>query len=182
MRSALIAIFGAILIVTSQVPIPAAAYAFLPCSWGSSATQVTYKWGPNLGNPTFLWQIKFNESISDWNTSTVRPDLVENSGSPNTLDSYSAVDNNYGVATVTCSGSTMLSFVAKANSNYGPSYNWDGNFMRSVTGHELGHGLGLDHSTSTAIMNTSRDRYTIYVPQVDDTSGIAALYPQGCPC
>lgn len=169
-------------IFATQLPSQVAAYTFAPCWWPSSSTQVTYKWGPNQQNPIYLWRQRFTQSVSDWSSSTVRPDLVENSSSPNVLDSYDAADGNYGTATLVCSGTSMISFTAKANSYYGPTYNWDTNFMRSIAGHELGHGLGLNHSTSTAIMNTSRDRYVIYVPQSDDTSGIAALYPPGCPC
>lgn len=172
----------AFVLVAAQIPQPGLAFTLLNCSWGSSATQITYKWGPNLGSPTYTWRIKFNESISDWNTRVAAPKFAENAGSPNSLDSYTAADNNYGLFEYTCSGGWFNWFVAKANSYYGPSYNWDGNFMRSVTGHEMGHGFGLGHSSAYAIMNTSRDRYTLYVPQQDDLDGVAAIYPPRCPC
>lgn len=181
MRRTLALVLG-IIVLAAQTPAPAAAYTFAPCWWPASSTQVTYKWGPNQQNPIYLWRQRFTQSVSDWNNSVVRPDLVENSGSSNVLDSYDAADGNYGVAQLVCNGTSMVRFTAMGNSNRGPEYNWDTNFMRSITGHELGHGLGLNHSTATAIMNTSRNRYVLYVPQADDANGIAALYPPGCPC
>lgn len=150
-----------------------------PCRWwNTTPMNIYFDWGPNLQNPSYTWRLRFSDSVGDWNSIGTKPVVSWSSGSSNVLDSYTEADNNYGKTAITCVFGFMNRFVAYANSNYGPSYNWDNNFMRSVTGHELGHGLGLGHSTvSPAIMNTSRDRYTIYVPQTDDRDGLNSLYP-----
>lgn len=51
-------------------------------------------------------------------------------------------------------------------------------FRRSVANHELGHHIGIRHSTvSPAVMNSGRDRETVYLPQVDDVCGVNHRYP-----
>jgi len=49
-------------------------------------------------------------------------------------------------------------------------------FKQSTACHEEGHSLGLGHSTATCIMNTSRDRETIYEPKSDDITGVNSIY------
>ncbi|MFC4619539.1 matrixin family metalloprotease [Camelliibacillus cellulosilyticus] len=50
------------------------------------------------------------------------------------------------------------------------------NVARTAAGHELGHGIGLDQSSSKAMMSSSRDRTKVYVPQTDDINGVNARY------
>ena len=150
------------------------------CAWSSGQISVPYTWGPNLQNPTYTWRQTFTTSVSDWNAAVTKPQYYESSTSVNQFDSYTAQDGLYGYAAVSCfvNPYQMASFTAKANSEYGPSYNWDASFMRSVTGHEMGHGLGLWHSTvSPSIMNSSRNRYVTFNPQTDDINGIGSMYP-----
>lgn len=46
--------------------------------------------------------------------------------------------------------------------------------MAATAAHEVGHTLGLGHSTSAAVMNPS---YSYSSPQTDDVNGLNALYP-----
>jgi Matrixin len=53
--------------------------------------------------------------------------------------------------------------------------------LRSTTGHEIGHALGLDHppkTTSQILMYTLqyRDRNVLYTPQTDDVNGVNSIY------
>lgn len=48
--------------------------------------------------------------------------------------------------------------------------------VRSSISHELGHAIGLYHSTKTAVMNVDRDRSKIYSPQKDDIDGSIASW------
>jgi hypothetical protein len=171
-----------LLILTTQSTAFGANNLDVPCRWpdpGYRPFWISHWWGPNLvGSPDYDWRIKFNLSQSDWNNTGGPIGWFESSASANKFDSYWASDGLYGMYSTSCSGGLAFSTTALANSAYGSSYNWNANFMRSVTGHESGHGLGLGHSTVTpAIMNTSRDRYTIYTPQTDDVNGLWQRYP-----
>lgn len=155
----------------------------VPCPWqNATPLNIYFEWGPNLiGSSSYTWRLRFSDSVGDWNSQGTKPLVQWSSGAVNRLDSYTAADNNYGYASIACTGPfwdrKMSSFYAYANSYYGPEYSWNDFFMRSVTGHELGHGLGLGHSYQYSIMNTSRDRYTLYRPQQDDRNGLNAMYP-----
>lgn len=155
----------------------------VPCPWtNTTPLNIYFEWGPNLiGNPSYTWRLRFSDSVGDWNSQGTKPLVQWSSGAANRLDSYTAADGYYGYASIACTGPfwdrKMSSFDAYANSYRGHEYNWDDFFMRSITGHELGHGLGLGHSTEYSIMNTSRDRYTLYTPQQDDRNGLNAIYP-----
>lgn len=49
---------------------------------------------------------------------------------------------------------------------------------RSVASHELGHHIGIRHSSvSQAVMNQDRNRESIYSPQTDDICGVNHRYP-----
>ena len=87
----------------------------------------------------------------------------------------------YGRVNYTTSGSTITGFAAYVNiGNTVLSSASSANkakIARSVACHELGHLLGLNDLTSgTAVMNTNRNRLTLYTPQTDDINGVSAGY------
>jgi hypothetical protein len=47
---------------------------------------------------------------------------------------------------------------------------------QSVVGHELGHAVGLENCSSVALMNTSRNRDSVYYPMWDDRMGAIASW------
>lgn len=50
-------------------------------------------------------------------------------------------------------------------------------FRQSVIAHEMGHALCLDHNTSsTSLMNSNRNRNSIYKPNQDDIRGVNYAY------
>jgi hypothetical protein len=154
------------------------------CRWASSTTQVYYTYGPNLiGDPNYLWRLRFEDSVANWNAVAGRPDLIFISGVSNNLDSYWAADGLYGYMLPHCSApgpGNMIYFDVRVNGQtMAQDFAWNDNAMRSVTGHELGHGLGLGHTSVTllALMHPGRDHLTIYSPQNDDRFGLWSLYP-----
>ena len=81
----------------------------------------------------------------------------------------------YGVTAVSYSNNIVTSFTAKINA--GNSNIPGTNVARSTANHEFGHVLGLNDVTSgTAVMNTSRDRTSIYIPKQDDKDGVSDIY------
>jgi hypothetical protein len=168
-------IFLLMILAIIIVPYTTHAYVLESYYWKNGVGNLTYKWGSNLQSPGSVIRNGFNSAVSDWIATSTPVWLSYNSSSPNTLNSYYLLDSSeYGKCTVTYTGSYINYFTAMVNS--GNSNITLNNVARSAAGHELGHGLGLDHSTLTAIMNSNRNRTSIYTPQSDDINGINARY------
>lgn len=125
-----------------------------------------------------MHQTGFQNAISDWNSSQDKK-RFRNSGSTasGALDSYSMNDYvEFGYTYLVYNEDTkcVTAWVSKINKYFAATH--EEIFARSVGGHELGHTLGLDHTNNPALMNSERDRWTIYRPQTDDINGINALY------
>jgi hypothetical protein len=64
--------------------------------------------------------------------------------------------------------------------NYDQTQDYEGNKVRSVAGHEMGHVFGLAHDSGCILMrSTTSWRYDVcgvYTPQGDDINGFGALY------
>lgn len=98
---------------------------------------------------------------------------------PQTLNSvWDETRSAFGWASVSCNTGTGHWYDWDLYNNVYTTQNFNANERRSVAGHEWGHALGLDDDNpgSGSLMDQSRDRNTIYVPQVDDRSGINAQY------
>ena len=50
------------------------------------------------------------------------------------------------------------------------------NERRGTAGHEWGHVFSLSHEVGAVLMNPSRNRSSIYVPQSDDVNGVNDIY------
>lgn len=196
MRRTVAALIAAGLLLTLVVTIAVAfrsaveAYAFNDydnpgCRWGPATTSVYYTYGPNLiGDPNYTWRLRYEDSVANWNqVPPQRPQFVFIPGVSVNFDSYTAIDGLYGFVDPHCSApgpGNMIWFDARVNSHYAATdFVWNDNALRSITGHELGHGLGLGHSSVTldALMHPGRDHYTVIAPRPDDISGLRALYP-----
>lgn len=90
------------------------------------------------------------------------------------MGNYNQNDGNYGLNQNWCSGGDIVD-----SNNWGNLYydNHTSNERRSITGHELGHGLGLHHTGAGQLMYTyCCPSSTLYKPNSDDEDDLNDLY------
>lgn len=154
------------------------AYTLELCYWvGTSPIPISYKWGSNLQTPGTVCRNGFENAISSWNSSQSKLSYFYYSTSSNVLNTeYVNDDLHYGYCYISYELLSGRIYYFEADINALNSHISETNVAQSAACHELGHSLGLDHSTYTSIMNTERTRSVIYTPQIDDINGINAGY------
>lgn len=147
------------------------------CWWNNTTPlYVLYKFGANLQTPGTQWRDAFNEGVANWNLAPIKPIFsYDATNSRNTLDTYTATDGFWGYTWWYCNiVRKMDRFDAKGNVAYSPNAQQ----RTEVASQELGHGLGMGHSTvSPAVMHRDGPYGTWGVPQQDDINGQNAMYP-----
>lgn len=172
-----VAISGLMLAATGQAILGYNNYD-MPCGTWPNGTSVgvQWKWGPDI-NTGGNWAYAFaNVAEPNWDNTSTKIDLGYNSSAAGEYDVYNVADGNYGRAYVWChwwDTDQIADFLAEGNLSVLPDATWD-NEMAATAAHEVGHTLGLGHSTSAAVMNPS---YSYSSPQTDDVNGLNALYP-----
>ncbi|ADI00252.1 zinc metalloprotease [Salisediminibacterium selenitireducens] len=121
----------------------------------------------------------WNSAVSDWNSaqSNITFDVTTApSGNLLSAQSYATEPNLFGRITyhgLSDSTTPFSTYLNTSNSNIMTS----ALTRRSTASHELGHALGLaDNSLNPSIMNTSRNRTSIYTPQPTDITNVNFLY------
>jgi len=152
----------------------ASAYVYYDGGYPSA----TYKLDFGYSRYNSTWTNRISAAVSSWN-STSTPVWITNDGtSSNKVYAANYADSWYGLYTPSTNWlGSVTSFNIKLNSRTlnADASNWD-HFVESTTVHEIGHSLSLDHNNNTSIMNSGRDRNTMYKPQTDDINGVNAYY------
>lgn len=143
-------------------------------------TSVSYNFGTSMSS---TYRDVWENAISSWNDAQSQVSLYQGSGTSgsiicSTINDTSSSDYGYtyrGRNETTYYMTATVSYLNLNNSAVAAG----GLVCRSTACHELGHSLGLNHFSSTtvsAVMNTSRNRSSIYTPKSDDINAINYAY------
>ncbi|WP_159621501.1 matrixin family metalloprotease [Ruania rhizosphaerae] len=155
--------------LTLVTPTSASAWVSTGCTWDIVFVRYNISsgsWSPGIN----AWNA---ESIPRTYTSSPSDAVVGLGTLNNSSVSYD------GIANWTCSSGTTTSATGRINTAYTSGYS--STKLRSLTVHELGHILGLDHpSSGCMIMRSSTStRYGtcgLSTPASDDIAGVNAIY------
>ena len=151
-----------------------AAYTTTGCKW-PNGPGVTYRF--NMGSGTN--QTQAQDALNVWSAGT---DVNLSHSYSSNFSITSANDGNSGYdgrTTWWCGFGVTTSAQSWVNTYYTASF--PANKIEAVYSHEIGHGLGLSHSSAGNIMYTcpacTYNNYSgRYTPQTDDRAGMNALY------
>ncbi len=171
-------LMATVALVTLIVPNISWAYSYPGYKWDSAV--VGYDTS-GLGNTT--WRSIATTAMSNWNAAGAKFQLVNSSGSQNTMSYY--WDNSEVLAYNQRSRQyvvfgKMTKSVIKVNNFhlFNPPYRSGEYFdLASVLRHELGHTIPLDHvGTRTALMYPSFATGEVRTLTSDEINGIRAIY------
>ena len=143
-------------------------------------TSVSYNFNTSMSS---TYKSVWLNAISLWNSAQSQVSLYQGSGTSgniicSTVNDTSSSDYGYTVRgrnETTYYLTAAVSYLNLNNSSVAAA----GTICKSTACHELGHALGLNHFSSTtvsAVMNTSRNRSSIYTPKTDDVNAINYAY------
>lgn len=118
------------------------------CRWLHTSGTIDYryyKWGSNLQTPGTLYRMAFESSIADWNAVSTKIRFAYSASGNIILNTYTADDGRNGHADPYCSILLITSgYNVWANTKF-ENTSPTANMRRFLTGHELGHSIGIGH-------------------------------------
>jgi len=161
-------------LIIAAVPSLVCAYTLSGYSW-DDVTPLKYKKDSGMSAAS---STAWSSSVSDWQPSDANFQLDSSNYEVYLSDTYNSGIGWDGITVLTTSGTTILSASAYLNTYYTSSYAVTQ--RRSVSGHELGHVLGLDEHSGWVLMEPSTYNrwhlYYIYTPTQDDFNGVNSMY------
>lgn len=143
--------------------------------WRMQYSHTSYKWGASLKDG--LIKNGWKNGAASWfnkTSNSSKINFVYHYNSVNFLTRFTEKNSTYyGKMIVSSNNNRVVKFEGYLNDYAVKS----ANVAQSTAVHELGHTLGIAHNSSgKSIMDSSRNRSTMYVPQTDDINGSKAIY------
>jgi hypothetical protein len=155
----------------------------MPCQWSYGGTALGMYW---KANPTYPpsgdYASAFSYARSSWNATSSPVIFIESGSAPNLHGAGYFGTQYYGITWPYCSGGYLASTSVYLNKQLLDSGAdpYSGIFWQRFTaGHELGHTIGLGHSSvSPALMISEPNQSVTWnTPRTDDVCGVRSLYP-----
>lgn len=148
------------------------------CKW-SNVGSINYKF---ISSTPTDYQSVFTSAISQWNATPTKVWITQSSSSYNTFGIYNLEGNEYGRTSYTCSFPTYQ-YINSSDVGLNNLYFYNNPYrkadlQRKVALHEVGHFIGLGHSTvsENAVMKQG-PYYDYNQPYPDDINGVKSIYP-----
>ncbi len=133
-----------------------------------------YDWGDNLQEPTSDWKTAFNWAKTDWDNAGTAVDWSPSGSGTNIFNTYDDEDGRYGKCEWQFGETYLIGNKVYGNLANDPETSIG---RREIAGHELGHAIGLGHSTvDPALMEERELDSDESYPLTDDVAGVDALY------
>lgn len=143
--------------------------------WKLPTSTQSYKWGASL--KAGVHKQGWSNAIGSWKSATknnVKINLFYHSSSVHFLTRWTEKDSRlYGKMITT---KNKKGIVVKYQGYLNDYSVKNSNVAKSTAVHELGHALGIAHTTGTSIMNSERNRNKMTTPQKDDINGVKNIY------
>lgn len=151
------------------------------CRWDRNV--INYNWDTTLNNPSDPWRIAFTNSISDWNSATLWINYYKTTLAEDILIGKKPNLNHpeWGGWTESTQG-IGIQYCVFIHGNIWANTSAPGvdtpDKRKTIAGHELGHGFGLDHAASNAALMYRKQVWGVFtVPQPPDVELVNAAYP-----
>ncbi len=150
------------------------------CWWSNPSGQylyVNWKWGPNI-NISGGWADDYRLASTNWSNAGTKARMGYNSSAQDTADTYYTIENRPAYTEYWCNFNyTMADAHAYGNLYAFSDSGTPDSYRRFAAAQEMGHTLGLGHSSDSGAVMYKFVNTGLYYPSSDDTAGLNTMYP-----
>lgn len=170
-----------VLALTGLLASPAYAYNnYDPeCWWSNPSGQylyVNWHWGPQI-NTNGGWATDFILSSTAWSNAGSKVRMGYNSSAQDTADTYYTAESRSAYTQYWCNFNYTMADAHAYGNLYVFSDDGTSDYRRFAAAQEMGHTLGLGHSSDSGAVMYKFVNTGLYYPNYDDSAGLNTMYP-----